>query len=427
MLPSSVAAISGSYVVKCGRTGSPEMRILSFTNDYFLEWNGKRGKKGSVDLRLLSDIRIGQQTPLFKDLPADDLVDVSFSLILPDRTLDLVVASRVERQQWIDAILDVSKMVLPQLSHSEILDSVKLQVQETPVQTKWKPAQLRAKFVELTNPVVRDRLLKLKSAANAVIGSQRLRKLSIDQVQSNERAAQNSETQFTDDAQNQVIDEIMTSGSDGLQMLAACSTRLSAHLENNAKEKFQADILMSFDTLLGDCLMTALPAELHAPLSQFLHVLTKAVVSAPQNSDAIFYSGVLQKLFLFIDHDQPDSLKCEVLWLLGSLAFSSESCQVALAKQSFASITKFLDSSCESLVCLEAARLVGLVARSHSDFQTHCRDSGALQLLLNLCDCSHPPRLRSVAIVAVNRVCSGNVENFQLLQKSGVLDHLMAA
>jgi hypothetical protein len=173
--------------------------------------------------------------------------------------------------------------------------------------------------------------------------------------------------------------------------------------------------------------MTALPAELHAPLSQFLHVLTKAVVSAPQNSDAIFYSGVVQKLFLFIDHDVPDSLKCEVLWLLGSLAFSSESCQVALAKQSFASITKFLDSSCESLVCLEAARLVGLVARSHSDFQTHCRDSGALQLLLNLCDCSHPPRLRSVAIVAVNRVCSGNVENFQLLQKSGVLDHLMAA
>lgn len=402
------------------------MRILSFTNDYFLEWNGKRGKKGSVDLRLLSDIRIGQQTTLFQGLPADDLVDVSFSLILPDRTLDLVVASLVERQQWIDAILDVSKMVLPQSSHSEIVDSVKLQVQETPVQTKWKPPQLRAKFVELTNPVVRDRLLKLKSAANVVISSQRLRAVSVVEDQSNERAAQNTETQFADEAQNQVLDEFITSGSDGLQMLAACSTRLSAHLENNAKEKFQADILMSFDTLLGDCLVTDLPAELHAPLSQFLHVLTQAVVSAPQNSDAILYSGVLQKLFSVIDLDVPDSLRCEVLWLLGSLAFWSESCQVALAKQRFTSIMKFLDPSCESPVCLEAVRLVGLVARSHSDFQTHCRDSGALRLLLDLCVCSHA-RLRSVAVVAVNRVCSGNLDNLQLLQKSGVLDHLMAA
>jgi hypothetical protein len=424
MLPSSVAAISGSYVVKCGRTGSPEMRILSFTNDYFLEWNGKRGKKGSVDLRLLSDIRIGQQTTLFQKLPADDLVDVSFSLILPDRTLDLVVASLVERQQWIDAILDVSKMVLPQSSHSEIVDSLKLQVQETPVQTKWKPPQLRAKFVELTNPVVRDRLLKLKSAANVVISSQRLRAVSVVEDGSNEHAAQNTETQFADEAQNQVIDEIVT--SDGLQMLSACSTRLSAHLENNSKEKFQADILMSFDTLLGDCLVTDLPAELHAPLSQFLHFLTQAVVSAPQNSDAILYSGVLQKLFSVIDLDVPDTLRCEVLWLLGSLAFWSESCQVALAKQRFSSIMKFLDPSCESPVCSEAIRLVGLVARSHSDFQTHCRDSGALRLLLDLCVCSHA-RLRSVAVVAVNRVCSGNLDNLQLLQKSGVLDHLMAA
>ncbi len=274
--------------------------------------------------------------------------------------------------------------------------------------------------------MVRDRLLKLKSAANVVIGSQRLRQLSIVEDQSNERAAQNTEIQFADEAQSQVIDEINTSGSDGLQMLAVCSTRLSAHLENNAKEKFQADILMSFDTLLGDWLMTALPAELHAPLSQFLHVLTQAVVSAPQNSDAILYSGVLQKLFSVIDLDVPDSLKCEVLWLLGSLAFGSESCQVALAKQCFSSIMKFLDSSCESLVCLEAARLVGLVARSHSDFQTHCRDTGALRLMLNLCDCSHA-RLRNVAVVAVNRVCSGNVENLQLLQKSSVLGHLMAA
>jgi hypothetical protein len=93
MLPPSALAVSGSYVVKCGRTGSPEMRILSFTDDFHLQWKGKRGKLGSVDVRLLSDIRIGQTTQVFQDLSADELVDVSFSLILSDRTLDLVVSS----------------------------------------------------------------------------------------------------------------------------------------------------------------------------------------------------------------------------------------------------------------------------------------------------------------------------------------------
>jgi len=69
------------------------MRILSFTDDFHLQWKGKRGKLGSVDVRLLSDIRIGQTTQVFQDLSADELVDVSFSLILSDRTLDLVVSS----------------------------------------------------------------------------------------------------------------------------------------------------------------------------------------------------------------------------------------------------------------------------------------------------------------------------------------------
>jgi hypothetical protein len=89
-------------------------------------------------------------------------------------------------------------------------------------------------------------------------------------------------------------------------MLAACSTRLSAHLEFSATKKFKADILTSFGTLLGDCLMTALSVELHAPLAQFIHVLTKAVVSAPQNSEAVLYSGVLLNLISIVDIDTPD-------------------------------------------------------------------------------------------------------------------------
>jgi hypothetical protein len=419
MLPSSAVAVSGSYVVKCGRTGSPELRILSFTGDYHLEWMGKRGKKGSIDLRLLSDIRIGQQTPLFRDLPADDLVDVSFSLILADRTLDLVTASRVERRQWIDALLDVSKIILPESSYSLVADSVKCQLQGMPDQTKWKPAQLRAKFVELTNPAVRQKMLKLKAAANLVIGTQRLAGHFDDQKhESNEDAE-------LDDAHgiSLVPDAGLASASKNLDVLTAISTRLNAHLESSPKCKFQADILMSFDTILGDFLSISLPVQAHVPLALFLHLLSKAVTLAPQNCDVVLYSGILPKLFSVIDLDIPDTLRCDIMSLLGSLAFWSESCQYAMPHQNFTSLMKFLHSSHEGFLCLEAVRLFGLVSRNFPEFQTFCRESGALMLLLNFCSSSNP-RLKSVVAAAVNRVCSGNTENLKLLLESGALDHL---
>jgi hypothetical protein len=409
MLPSSAALISGSYVVKCGRTGSPEMRILSFAGDYLLEWVGKRGNKGSIDLRQLSDIRIGQETPIFQNLPADDLVDVSFSLILSDRTLDLVVASRTERQQWIDAVLDVSKMLLSESAHSRIADSAKTQLQSLPAQTKWKPAQLRAKFVELTNPAVRQQLLKLKVAATTIIGAHRL--------------AHSDDLTSKDTALLDGNQDLATSVPKTLDILTACSTRLSAHLDRSACGKFQADILMSFDTVLDDYLSTSLPVEALAPLSHFLQLLSKAVTSAPQNCDSVHYSGVLPKLFSVIDHEVPCALRCDVMWLLGSLAFWSESCQFAVANQNFTSLLKFLHSSYEASVCAEAARLFGMVARSSSEFQLFCRDSGALQLLLNLCCCSSP-RLKSIVAATLGRVCCGNAENLRLLQESGALHHL---
>jgi hypothetical protein len=412
MLPSSAALVSGSYVVKCGRTGSPEMRILSFADDCLLEWVGKRGNKGAIDLHQLSDIRIGQQTPIFQNLPADDLVDVSFSLILSDRTLDLVVASRTERQQWIDAVLDFSKILLPELAHSRIADSVKAQLQSLPAQTKWKPAQLRAKFVELTNPAVRQQLLKLKVATSAIIGAHRL--------------AHSDDSTLKDTAvlhENQDLDAFVPKN---LDILIACSTRLSAHISKSACGKFQADILMSFDTVLDDCLSTSLPVETLAPLSNFLQLLSKAVTTAPQNCDSVHYSGVLPKLFSIIDLEVPGALRCDIMWLLGSLAFWSESCQTAVANQNFTSLLKFLHSSYDASVCADAARLFGLVARRSPEFQLFCRDSGALQLLLNLCCCSNS-RLRSIVAAALGRMCSGNMENLMLLQESGALRPVASA
>ena len=412
MLPSSAVAISGSYVVKCGRTGSPEMRIMSFTDDHHLEWKGKRGKTGTVDLHLLSDVHIGQATQIFQDLAADEVVDVSFSLILSDRTLDLVVSSIRERQQWIDAVLDVSKITLPESESSRIVDSVASQLQAFSAHTKWKPAQLRAKFVELTNPAVRRNHVKLKSAVSAVVSSQILRRLS--------HADEHGQGSVTSDAEHHVP------GSESADILSGCFTQLSAHLEGNANVKFKADILMALDTLLDDHVLSSVPVWIHSPLAKFLQLLSQAIVSAPQNCDTVFCSGILQKLFSILDHDLPDALRCDVLFLLGSLAFWSESCSHALANQNFASILKFLDSSFEGSVSQEAARLIGLVAYNNSDFQNFCRDKGVLQLFLNFCSSSHQ-RHNNIVAVAINRMCSGNVANFKLLKQSGVIDRLTAA
>jgi hypothetical protein len=183
---------------------------------------------------------------------------------------------------------------------------------------------------------------------------------------------------------------------------------------------------MALDTLLDDHVLSSVPVWIHSPLAKFLQLLSQAIVSAPQNCDTVFCSGILQKLFSILDHDLPDALRCDVLFLLGSLAFWSESCSHALANQNFASILKFLDSSFEGSVSQEAARLIGLVAYNNSDFQNFCRDKGVLQLFLNFCSSSHQ-RHNNIVAVAINRMCSGNVANFKLLKQSGVIDRLTAA
>ncbi len=308
---------------------------------------------------------------------------------------------------------------MPEAASSHIVESVASQLQGFSVHTKWKPAQLRAKFVELTNPAVRRNHVKLKSAVSAVVSSQILRRLS--------HADQRDEGAVPE-TDHETAGELDATGSESVEsegILSECSRQLSAHLEGSANIKFKADILMALDTLLGDHISSSVPVWMHLPLGKFLQLLSQAIVSAPQNCDVVFCSGILPKLFSILDHDLPDALRCDVMWLLGSLAFWSESCSHSLANQNFISLLKCLDSSCESSVCQEAVRLFGLVSYRNLEFQNFCRENGALQLLLKMCSPSHHGY--NIVAVAINRMCSGNAANFKLLKQSGVLDSLAVA
>jgi hypothetical protein len=61
-----------------------------------LQWRGKAGIT-SVSLRELKEIRLGQTTDVFRKDPRPDLVQSSFSLIFPDRSIDLVASNPNER------------------------------------------------------------------------------------------------------------------------------------------------------------------------------------------------------------------------------------------------------------------------------------------------------------------------------------------
>lgn len=103
-----------NQLLKYGRNGVPELRSFSISPDnQFLKWVGKRGAEDSVNLAGLTDIWLGQQSDVFKMLPSNGLAIVSFSLVCPERTLDLVARSVEERKRWISEIQAAHAAVAP--------------------------------------------------------------------------------------------------------------------------------------------------------------------------------------------------------------------------------------------------------------------------------------------------------------------------
>ncbi|KAL1187764.1 PH, RCC1 and FYVE domains-containing protein 1 [Cardamine amara subsp. amara] len=91
----------GSYLLKYGRRGKPKFCPFQLTNDESaLVWySGKEEKQ----MKLSQVLRIvpGQRTPTFKRYPRPEKEYQSFSLICPDRSLDLICKDKDEAEVWV--------------------------------------------------------------------------------------------------------------------------------------------------------------------------------------------------------------------------------------------------------------------------------------------------------------------------------------
>ncbi|AAF22914.1 putative regulator of chromosome condensation; 48393-44372 [Arabidopsis thaliana] len=91
----------GSYLLKYGRRGKPKFCPFQLTSDESaLVWySGKEEKQ----IKLSQVLRIvpGQRTPTFKRYPRPEKEYQSFSLICPDRSLDLICKDKDEAEVWV--------------------------------------------------------------------------------------------------------------------------------------------------------------------------------------------------------------------------------------------------------------------------------------------------------------------------------------
>ncbi|ELR15150.1 regulator of chromosome condensation (RCC1) repeat domain containing protein [Acanthamoeba castellanii str. Neff] len=92
----------GCSFLKCGSRGSPHFRELKLSGDLTtLSWTSpkKTSNQSTID-----EIRIGQNTPVFKKNRKPEYENVSFSIIYGDKTLDLVSKNVRERDIWVQGL-----------------------------------------------------------------------------------------------------------------------------------------------------------------------------------------------------------------------------------------------------------------------------------------------------------------------------------
>ncbi|EOA33285.1 hypothetical protein CARUB_v10019712mg [Capsella rubella] len=91
----------GSYLLKYGRRGKPKFCPFQLTSDESaLVWySGKEEKQ--IKLNQVQRIVPGQRTATFKRYPRPEKEYQSFSLICPDRSLDLICKDKDEAEVWV--------------------------------------------------------------------------------------------------------------------------------------------------------------------------------------------------------------------------------------------------------------------------------------------------------------------------------------
>lgn len=99
--------VDGATLLKAGRSGKPHYRRFRLSKDLCrLSWESanKDVSESSVLISQITEMKLGQTTPIFKRCPVSGYESLSFSLLYGDRTLDIVCKEKREYEVWTTAL-----------------------------------------------------------------------------------------------------------------------------------------------------------------------------------------------------------------------------------------------------------------------------------------------------------------------------------
>ncbi|CAA7016459.1 unnamed protein product [Microthlaspi erraticum] len=177
----------GSYLLKYGRRGKPKFCPFQLTSDEStLVWySGKEEKQ--IKISQVQRIVPGQRTATFKRYPRPEKEYQSFSLICPDRSLDLICKDKDEAEVWVVGL----KALITRVKVSKWKTTIKPEI--TSVECPTPRARRASPFLTILDQVTQP------STENST--QTRLGKVFADIVSLTAQASSNSQTE-TNNANN---------------------------------------------------------------------------------------------------------------------------------------------------------------------------------------------------------------------------------
>ena len=113
VLPPGISATTitelqaGSVLLKCGRTGKPHFSLFQLSADStFIQWTSKTKdpSKSRIAINSIREMCLGQLTPVFARSGMESYSHLSFSLIAPERSVDIICTTAEEFKVWTTGI-----------------------------------------------------------------------------------------------------------------------------------------------------------------------------------------------------------------------------------------------------------------------------------------------------------------------------------
>ena len=109
VLPPGISATTvtelqaGSVLLKCGRSGKPHFSLFQLSDDStYIQWTSrtKDPSESRIAINSVREMCIGQLTPVFARSNMEAYAHLSFSIISPDRSVDIICTTSDEFNTW---------------------------------------------------------------------------------------------------------------------------------------------------------------------------------------------------------------------------------------------------------------------------------------------------------------------------------------